>query len=446
MIFGFNLGATISSKIRLINVMMLELYDIDAMFGVFLLGSLVGVFLGGRLVSETGRIYPMIGGFAFGVLGQLGSMMSPNMSTLLISEFAVGSSFGVYLIAVVCYIAEISLPQHRGAHITLIAVFFTLGLFVSVSQRSNLMDNRLLCMVIIAAVSFVIILYGLLRMPESPRYLVLSGANDKALLELIVYRDSKSAAARELAAINECSLGEEKGLLMFLKSHIYRSIIWFLLLLSALVQLSGITVMPYFSLDFIESCDDIMLHGFFLTDGDNINFSELELLIFAAFIGAVVTMCVVDGIGRKKLFLGAVILNELVLCCMYTVFYLDLTFVGEFSFVLLFFLYIFSASIISILFLIILSAELLTIKGREFGLTVLYLVNLIAILVGIEYLYVAVQEFGILMVLSLILLGGALVFSLVYVWLPETSGKMLESMENTIFNEKSLLSIDKIIQ
>ena len=49
-VFGFNLGAMLSSKVRLINIFMLEIYDIDSMVNNFLIGALVGVFLGGRLV------------------------------------------------------------------------------------------------------------------------------------------------------------------------------------------------------------------------------------------------------------------------------------------------------------------------------------------------------------------------------------------------------------
>ena len=49
-VFGFNLGAMLSSKVRLINIFMLEIYDIDSMVNTFMLGSFVGVFFGGRLV------------------------------------------------------------------------------------------------------------------------------------------------------------------------------------------------------------------------------------------------------------------------------------------------------------------------------------------------------------------------------------------------------------
>ena len=38
-IFGFNLGALISTKLRLVNIFMLEIYDIDSMINTFLLGS-----------------------------------------------------------------------------------------------------------------------------------------------------------------------------------------------------------------------------------------------------------------------------------------------------------------------------------------------------------------------------------------------------------------------
>ena len=53
-IFGFNLGSMLSSKARLINVFMLEIYSLDSILSTFLIGSLVGIFLGGRLAFDAG--------------------------------------------------------------------------------------------------------------------------------------------------------------------------------------------------------------------------------------------------------------------------------------------------------------------------------------------------------------------------------------------------------
>jgi len=82
----------------------------------------------------------------------------------------------------------------------------------------------------------------------------------------------------------------------------------------------------------------------------------------------------------------------------------------------------------------IISSELLAAKGREFGLTVIYLTNFAAIMLGMYFFHRAVLGFGLLMLFSFFLLAGAFLFSLIFSALPESSNKLLEYMENRIFN------------
>ncbi len=438
-IFGFNLGATLSSKVRLINIFMLEVYDVDSIVNTFFLGAIAGFLLGGRLVGDAGRLQPILASFSFGAIGQCISLMSPTFSTLFITEFAIGASFGVYLIAVTCYLTEISGSRSRGFNCALPSFFFLSGLLLSLVLRYFISFSSISCISGIAIITVPLILFSYFTLPESPRWLALSSYTDRALSELIRLRSSASAAAAELAAINECALGEERGFSLFFRSQIFRSVVWYFVFVGVTCQLSGVFVIPYMSMQFINSHQSAMFLGILVpSSSSEINFSVLMVLVSCALLGAVYTMLLIDRIGRKRLFVQSLLINEIVIAVITVLLFAHVRSLPQIVSISLMCVYIFSSTISLILLFGVVASELFAAKGREFGLTVLYQVSILTVMICNYFFYRAVQSFGLQMLFFVFLMAGAFVFSLIYSGLPETRGKMLESMENTLFNERNL--------
>ena len=78
-------------------------------------------------------------------------------------------------------------------------------------------------------IHFLALVIAILKLPESPRWLALSGYYDAALSVLFSLRNDMGIAARELAGVNECCRGEEKGAELFLQNTNFRKIVWLLL-------------------------------------------------------------------------------------------------------------------------------------------------------------------------------------------------------------------------
>ena len=149
--------------------------------------------------------------------------------------------------------------------------------------------------------SLPLLVYAYLRLPDSPRWHALTGASDKALTELIKLRVSTSEAARELAAINECILGEERGMALFFRSPVFRSVVWFFIFISIACQFSGMAILPYMSLQLIKSFQSAITLGVIShTPQSDINFVFLSFILLSAFMGAVFTFFTVDKIGRAS--------------------------------------------------------------------------------------------------------------------------------------------------
>lgn len=442
-VFGFNLGAMLSSKVRLINIFMLEIYDIDSMVNTFMLGSLVGVFLGGRLVYDTGRIQSVIGSFSFGVIGQCTAILAPTFSTLFITEFVVGVSSGVYLISAVCYIIELSPKEKRGTCALLIPVFAVLGFLISVLLKDIIPRNDIMVVGFILVVTVPVVTVAYLRLPESPRWLALTDSSDRALTELIKLRHSTSEAARELAAINECVLGDDRGITMFFRNSVFRAIVWFFLFIVLVANISGFAIIPYMSLEIVKSFKAAL--GI-LTPNEKyeINFLMLKSVLFAVFIGCVITCLMADRIGHRKILLISATVNEVMLFVLYFLFFSDSAVFGPALMSVCLLVFCLSSVIFICTFLFLLLPELLPVKGREFCMTIVFIVQITSLMLGIYFFNRFIHSQGALMSICIFMMAGALLFTIIYQGMPEPRKQLLESMENTIFNQRSLKAINRI--
>ncbi|MDD6067804.1 MAG: MFS transporter [Succinivibrio sp.] len=439
-IFGFNLGSMLSSKARLINVFMLEIYSLDSILSTFLIGSLVGIFLGGRLAFDAGRVQPLLGSFGIGVLGQCASILAPTFSTLFISEFAVGVSFGVYLLTSICYINEISFTNTRGKCACLIGTFLTLGVFNSILLKDIIPNNLIISSIITLCLSAYLLIFSYVKLPESPRWLALTDASYKALNILIRLRGSNAEAARELAAINESVLGEDRGLSLFFRNSVYRTLIWLMLFVVLSAHLAGMSILPYESMKLVRIYNAAVGQSAYY-GANEINYPLLVMELIASVVGNLITFFLVDKIGRVKLLIATSFANIFAIVILYIFNFALLSSLGTFAVSLAITLYIFSSIVFANVFLFVLLPELLPAKGRELGLTIILIANVALLMIGIYFFDNALRGIGILKVLGVFLFSTCVMLTLIYKLLPETSLHLLEAIENEIFNTRSIKSL-----
>lgn len=443
-VFGFNLGGILSSKVRLINIFMLEIYDMDSMISTFLLGALVGFFVGGRLANSAGRLMPILGSFALGVIGQSSSILAPTFSTLFIAEFAVGICLGIYFVCATCYISEISPRKSRGKSGSLVSVFLCLGVLIAAMLKDVLPYSSIAAVVTLLALSIPLLAIAYLRLPESPRYLALSSSSDEALSVLIKIRYSTSDAARELAAINECILGEDKGITLFFRSIVYRRQLWFILFLSLLANCAGFAIGPYMSMD--------MLKAFFVSVGQlhpnaryDLNSSLLYATLTAALAGSYMSFLFSDSAGRRKILMFSIIANQSMLFGTYVCMATSIAPAVAVALVTVFMTgFVFSSVLAMTVLLTVLYTEFLPIKGREFGFTVVLIANVVCMMIGMFFFAKITRTFGPMFVYAFFMFSGVIFFAVVHRVLPETRHHLLETMENAVFNNRTISAIKEL--
>lgn len=435
--FGINLGSLFSFRDHLMYLFMLDSYDIDSIFGIFLLGALAGAFLGGFIVYGSGRKIGIISGFAFGVAADCAGVLAPSFSTLLLSEVVAGGACGIFTVASLIYASEISYPTLRGMCCSLPMVGLVAGLDFVIVCRGIIPVNSGVAAIFIALLGTILATYCFFRMPESPRWLACSGFNEAALSSLIFLRGSQVKAARELAAINDRKYIPERGVELFLHSGIYRSVLWLLLILSFMIHICGMTFVPYTGLALISYYQQQFL-GYFYTYSYDYGYGFIKAATTACLFGTI-SACIFAGrLRRVGMMLTGIFAQMVLFILLSGVSLLNFSSLSTLLLSSLILLLIYVSAFTLTVFLTIFIPEILPTAGREFGMSFALIVNFAAMLACVRELapFVATYSLGTFFAFCA---GACAIFVVITSRkMPETGNRTLESLEALLFEDKLL--------
>ena len=274
-----------------------------------LLGCAVGAYLAGRLADRWGRIPAMIIGSILFLVSAIGCGLAVGVWDLIVWRLVGGLGIGIASVIAPAYIAEISPKQLRGRLGSLQQLAITLGIFAAL-----LSDTLFANAAGTAGAEFWLgleawrwmflagvvpaIVYGLvaLKLPESPRFLVLKERDDevRAIFARLWPDDDVERAIREMReGIETDQHGSKKGALRGNRFGL-KPIIWVGIILSVLQQFVGINVIFYYSTTLWKSV------GFEEKDSLTISVITAVTNIAVTFIA----IALVDRIGRRPILLS----------------------------------------------------------------------------------------------------------------------------------------------
>ncbi|TFH58361.1 sugar porter family MFS transporter [Peribacillus frigoritolerans] len=178
-----------------------------------LLGAALGAIFGGQISDFIGRRKSILYLAVLFFFATIGCTLAPNITVMVISRFLLGLAVGGASVTVPTYLAEMSNAESRGRMVTwneLMIVGGQLLAFVFNAILGNTLgDNSHVWrfMLFIASLPAIFLFFGMLKVPESPRWLVSKGRNKDALRVLQKIRNEKQAKS-ELKEI-EVALAEE---------------------------------------------------------------------------------------------------------------------------------------------------------------------------------------------------------------------------------------------
>lgn len=181
LLFGFDTGV-ISGALLFIK----KDFHIDSTLQEFvtssvLIGAMIGALCGGLFVDKLGRRMTLIVASIVFVIGSASTALSPFVWWLIGSRFIVGLGVGVASYIGPMYISELAPPKMRGSLVTLNQLYITSGILVAYLVDLALSPSGLWrWMFAVHVIPATVLGVSMFFLPDSPRYLVENGKDDKA--------------------------------------------------------------------------------------------------------------------------------------------------------------------------------------------------------------------------------------------------------------------------
>lgn len=184
LLFGFDTGVISGAIPFFQRDFMLSNSMVENITTAGLVGAVIGAMFTGRLSDIFGRRKTILGASIIFVLGAAWSGWAPNPHMLIIARLFIGLAIGISSFSVPLYIAEIS-PNHiRGRLVSLFQLLITIGILVSYLSDEAFANNAnpesWRPMFYVGVVPGLILLIGMLFLPETPRWLMSKGREEES--------------------------------------------------------------------------------------------------------------------------------------------------------------------------------------------------------------------------------------------------------------------------
>jgi len=304
-LFGFDSGV-INGTVTALSTTF-ETDNIGTGFNVasVLLGCALGALTAGPLADKVGRKPVMLGTAIIFAISAYGSGAADSSTQFILYRLFGGVGIGAASVLAPAYIAEISPSAIRGRLASLQQMAIVLGLFFAFLSNYLIAESaggaQAILFADIAAwrwmfwvelIPAVLFFFGVLLIPESPRYLVAQNQTSRALA--IFKKISSALPEHKVAEVKESLHGDEKPRLrdLFIEGQKkLHPIIWVGVGLSVFQQFVGINVVFYYGAELWQAA------GFKESDALFIN----VLTGTTNVLSTLIAIALIDKIGRKPL-------------------------------------------------------------------------------------------------------------------------------------------------
>ncbi|MEU3933827.1 sugar porter family MFS transporter [Streptomyces sp. NPDC029044] len=394
-----------------------------------LLGAALGAVTGGRLSDARGRRRAILLLAVLFFTGALGCTLAPTTEVMIVARFVLGLAVGGASVTVPVYLAEVSPAERRGALVTrneLMIVSGQLLAFTSnaiIAQVGGESGGVWRWMLVIATLPAVVLWFGMLVMPESPRWLASQSRFGEALDVLAQVR-SRARAEAELKEVSTLAVKDEQTKLGGWQD--IRSTPWVRKLMfvgfgiAIVQQITGVNTIMYYGTQILTDA------GFAADSALTANIANGVISVLATFVG----IWLLGRVPRRPMLMTGQVGTTAALLL-----------IGVFSLVLpsgdprafavlamtVTFLAFQQGAISPVTWLML--SEIFPMRMRGFGMgvaaVVLWLTNFV---IGLVFPSL-VSGIGISNTFFLFVAAGVLSLAFVKRYVPETKGRTLETLE-----------------
>jgi SP family arabinose:H+ symporter-like MFS transporter len=433
-LFGFDTAVISGTEGFVKNKFLLDALAEGWFVGIALLGCIIGVLIAGYLSDRFGRKPVLMLSAVLFFSSAAGCAISSSYLQLVIYRLIGGLGIGVASIVSPLYISELSIPRMRGKLVTLYQLAITIGILAAYLSNYWILTNAaanqnsagtfwhwimtdemwrgMFGAGTIPAFLFILFLFFV---PESPRFLMLKGKEEKAHL-IIAHINGETNARKEIQDIKQSFNTKAGSYKDLFKPGIFKALI-IGISLAVFSQFSGINAIIYYGVKILKEA------GL----GSGSAFWGQVTIGIVNTLFTFVAIFTIDKFGRKPLLIWGVSGAVIALIIVGALFALNITSSTLLLIFILLYIACFAFSFGPVVWVILSEIYPTRIRGRAMGIATLSLwIGTWIVGQFTPFLLETIKPYGTFWLFALTCFPAIIV---TWKFVPETKNKPLEEIE-----------------
>ncbi|AJI75146.1 MFS transporter, sugar porter family protein [Francisella philomiragia subsp. philomiragia ATCC 25015] len=424
LLFGFDTSIIAGATPFIQKDFLASHWQLEMVVSFCVLGAFFGALASGYFTDKFGRKRVMIATSLLFIIGTLIASLAPDIATLVIGRFMLGAAIGVASYAVPLFIAEVAPASKRGSLVLWNGAFLTGGQVIAfIVDYCLTSSGSWRIMIATGLVPAIMLFIGMCFMPYSPKWLFSKGRKHEARETLAKIRETQQDVSKELLAIQNNLQTTTKLKFSAIFNKKVRPVLYIGLALGIFQQFFGINTVMYYGPYIMENI------GF---DGNEMQMLMTLSLGLVNFIATIITIIFIDKLGRRKfLLIGSAMAALSLFSMIYLLNNVTSSTVAILALIcLLIYIVGYCISVGSLFWLIISEIFPLNVRGSamSFVASIQWLANFV---VAATFLTI-LTKLGVSFTFGIYACVASLAFIVTYLFVPETKGVDLETIENNL--------------
>lgn len=300
LIFGFDTAVISGTTKSLEEVFSLDPKGLGFAVAIAAVGTILGAIISGRLADRYGRKKVLLIIGLLYIAGALGTALAPTLFIFQLFRFLGGVGVGMSSVCAPIYTAEIAPAAQRGRLVGLVQFNIVLGILLAylsnyiirITMPEDVAWRWMLGVMVVPSVIFVILL---LTVPESPRWLMAHGREERAIAisrRLCSSEGESDEQIREMRAQIEADAATRGVKVPFFTKR-YSKVILMAFVIAMFNQLSGVNAILYYAPVVMQEAGA----------SDSASYLMSVAVGLMNLVATMSALAVIDKIGRRSLML-----------------------------------------------------------------------------------------------------------------------------------------------